>query len=67
METSIWVIRSTSKGRDAERWEGGFAKCDYPIQERVQIVKLSNSSYPLDVDPMTQIEVPIVYTERLVT
>jgi hypothetical protein len=26
METSIWVIRSTSKGRGAERWEGRFAK-----------------------------------------
>jgi len=51
----------------AERWEGGFAKCDYPIQGRVQIVKLPNFPYSLDVDPMTQIEVLIVYTERLVT
>ena len=30
-------------------------KCDYPFQERVQIVKLFNLPYPLDVDPMTQI------------
>ena len=41
-------------------------KYDYPIQGRVQIVKLSNSSYPLDVDSMTQIEVSIVCMERLV-
>jgi hypothetical protein len=26
METSIWIIRSTSKGTGAERWEEGFAK-----------------------------------------
>jgi len=26
METAIWIIRSTSKGRGAERWEEGFAK-----------------------------------------
>ena len=26
---------------------------DYPIQRRVQIVKLLNPPYPLDVDPMT--------------
>ena len=39
---------------------------DYPIQGRVQIVKLFNSPYPLDVDPMTQIEVSIVCMERLV-
>jgi len=26
METSIWAIGSTSKGRGAEGWEGGFAK-----------------------------------------
>ena len=26
METSIWAIRSTSKGRAVERWERGFAK-----------------------------------------
>jgi len=26
IETSIWVIISTSKGRGAERWKGGFAK-----------------------------------------
>ena len=26
MKTSIWTIKSTSKERGAERWEGGFAK-----------------------------------------
>ena len=26
METSIWAIRSTSKGRGVERWEGEFVK-----------------------------------------
>jgi len=55
METSIWVIRLTAKVRGAERWEGDLQKCDYPIQGRVQIVKLTNPPYLLDVDPMTQI------------
>ena len=32
-------VRSTSKGRSVERWEGDLQKCDYPIQGRVQIVK----------------------------
>jgi len=41
-------------------------KYDYPIKGWVQIVKLLNLPYPLDVDPMTQIEVSIVCTERLV-
>ena len=41
-------------------------KCDYPIQGWVQIVKLPNPSYPLDVNLMAQIEVSIVCTERLV-
>ena len=45
---------------------GDLQKCDYPIQGRVQIVKLPNPPYPLDVDPMAQIEVSIVCTERLV-
>jgi len=67
IETSIWAIRSTSKRRGAERWEGDLQKCDCPIQGQVQIVKLPNLTYPLDVDPMTQIEVFIVCTERLVT
>ena len=39
---------------------------EYLIQERVQIVKLPNSSCLLDVDPIIQIEVFIVCTERLV-
>ena len=60
MKTSIWAIRSTSKGRDAERWKGDLQKCDYPIQERVQIVKLPNPTYPLAVDLMAQIEISIV-------
>ena len=42
---------------------GDLQKCDYPIQERVQIVKLFNPLYLLDVDPMIQIEVSIVCTE----
>jgi len=66
METSIWAIGSTSKGRGAEGWEGDLQKCDYPIQGRVQIVKLTNPPYLLDVDPMTQIEVFIFCTERLI-
>ena len=66
IETSICTIRSTSNGRSAERCEGDLQKCDYPIQGRVQIVKLINPPYLLDVDPMTQIEVSIVCTERLV-
>ena len=41
-------------------------KCDYPIQARIQIVKLPNPPYPLDVNPITQIEISIVCTERLV-
>jgi hypothetical protein len=41
-------------------------KCDYPIQEQIQIVKLFNSPYPLYVDSIIQIEVFIVYMERLV-
>jgi hypothetical protein len=45
---------------------GDLQKCDYPIHGRVQIVKLIKPSYPLDVDPMTQIEFFIVCTKRLV-
>ena len=42
-------------------------KCDYPIQGwGVQIIKLPNPPYPLDVDPMTHIEVSIVFTDMLV-
>jgi len=41
-------------------------KCDYPIQGWIQIVKLSNPLCLLNIDLMTQIEVSIVCTERLV-
>ena len=66
MKTLIWAIRSTSRGEVQRGGRGDLQKCDYPIQRRVQIMKLSNSPYPLDVDPITQIEVFIVCTERLV-
>ena len=66
IETPTWAIGSTSKGRGAGGRRGDLQKCDYPIQGRVQIVKLTNLPYLLDVDPMTQIEVFIVCTERLV-
>ena len=46
--------------------EGDLQKCDYSIQGRVQIVKLPNPLYPLDDDPMTQIEVSIVCMKKLV-
>ena len=55
------------QGGGAQRGgRGDLQKCDYTIQGRVQIVKLPNPPYPLDVDPITQIEVSIVCTERLV-
>ena len=68
----LWKLQSGPsdqhpRGGGAERWEGDLQKCDYPIQGRIQIVKLINPSYPLDVGPMTQIEVTLYnYTERLV-
>ena len=55
MKTSVWAIRSISKGRGAEKWDEEFTK-----------VWLPNPPYPLDIDPMTQIKVSIVCTERLV-
>ena len=66
IEISIWVIRSTFKGRSTGGWEGDLQKCDCPIQERVQIGKLRNLPCPLNVDPIVQIEVFIVCTKRLV-
>ena len=66
MKTSIWTIISTSKGRAQRGGKENLQKCDYTIQGRVQIVKLPNPLYPLDVDPMTQIEVSIVCMKRLV-
>jgi len=66
METSIWAIRSTSKGRVQRDRRRDLQQCDYPIQRWVQIVKLFNPPYSLDVDPMIQIEIFIVCTKRLV-
>ena len=66
MKTSIWAIGSTSKGRGTGGGRGNLQKYDYSIQRWVQIVKLLNPPYPLDVDPMIQIKVSIVCTERLV-
>ena len=66
IEISIWVIRSTFKGRSTGGWEGDLQKCDCPIQERVQIGKLRNLPCPLNVDPIVQIEVFIVCTKMLV-
>ena len=66
IKTLIWAIGSTSKGRGAGGERGNLQKCDYSIQGRVQIVKLSHPPYPLDVDPMTRIEISIVCTARLV-
>jgi len=60
METPIWAIGSTFKGRGAETWEGDLQKCDYTIQRQVQIVKLSHLTCTLDVDSMAQIGVFIV-------
>ena len=52
--------------RGAKRGErGNLQKCDYPIQERVQIVKLLNLSCPLNMDPMIQIEIFIVCTKNI--
>ena len=45
-------------------WEGDLEKCDYPIQGRVQIVKLSHPPCLLDVDPIAQIGVSIVGIRR---
>ena len=47
METSIWVIRSTSKGRGAERWEGGFAKVWLPNPMAGPDCKITQFSIPL--------------------
>ena len=47
--------------------EVGGEICESVItQGQVQIVKLPNLPYPLDVDPIIQIEVFIVCTKRLV-
>ena len=52
------------QGEGAGAWDGDLQKCDYPIQGRIQIVKLSHPPYPLDVDPMAQIGVSIVCIRR---
>ena len=48
------------RGGAQGRGRGDLYKCDYPIQWRVQIVKLFHPPCPLDVDPMAQIRVSII-------
>ena len=48
IETSIWVIRSTSKGRGVERWEGGFAKVWLPNPRAGSNYKITQSPIPLE-------------------
>ena len=60
MKTSIWVIRSTSKGRCAERWDGGFAKVCLPNRRGGPDCKIIQSPIPLgcwsnDLDSSFQI------------
>ena len=52
METPIWVIGSTSKGRGAGGGRGDLQKCDYPIQGRMVNCKITPFSCPLDLDPV---------------
>jgi len=47
IETSIWAIRSTSKRRGAERWEGGFAKVWLPNPRTGPDCKITQSHIPL--------------------
>ena len=54
------------KGGEQRGGRRNLQKCNYPIQERIQIIKLLNLPYFLDVYPMTQIKVSIVYTNKLV-
>ena len=68
----LWKLQSGSsdqhlRGRVQRGGRRDLQKCDCPIiQGRIQIVKLSNPSYPLDVDPMIQIDVSIVCTKILI-
>ena len=48
MEISIWVIRSTSKGRGAERWEGKFAKVSLLNSRAGPDCKITQSSISLE-------------------
>ena len=54
------------KERGAERWEGEFVKVWLPNPRPGPDCKITQSLILLDVDPMTQIEVSIVCTERVV-
>ena len=66
MQTLIWAIGSTSKGRGAWGGSEDLQMCDYPTKSGRLIVKLHNLPCPLDVDLMVQIEVCMVCAERLV-
>jgi len=66
MQTSIWVIGSTSKGRGAGVEEGICKSVVIQFKGGRLIVKLFDLPFSLDVDPATQIEVCIVCTEKLV-
>ena len=52
------------RGGAQGRGRGDLQKCDYPIQGRVQIVKLLHPPCRLDVDPMARIGVFIVCIRR---
>ena len=67
MQTSIWTTGSTSKGRRRGRGRWDLQKCDYPIQGRAVNCKITQSTHnPWMSDPVVQIEVCTVCTERLV-
>ena len=51
MQTSIWAIRSISKGRGAGGERRDLQKCDYPIQERAVNCKITQSPMPLECWP----------------
>ena len=46
IKTSIWAIRSTFKGRGAERWEEGFAKVWLPCSKAGPDCKITQFSIP---------------------
>ena len=66
MQTSIWVIGSTSKGRGTGVGEGICKSVVIQFKSGRLIVKLFDPPCPLDVDLVTQIEVCIVCMEKLV-
>ena len=47
MQTLIWAIGSTSKGRDTGGGRGDLQKCDYSIQGRAVNCKITQSPMPL--------------------